>query len=499
MALIVQKQIREYKPPLFPNPVKVDKTEILLLNMPLTVTNTAWTAGAILKSIASSVGRTCSTLDLNMITLHWLQYQLPQNTLQDFFWEGTVTDKGQPWLDTYVAEVINIIKQYDPKILGLSVFSDFSRSSTLLIAQAVRHYLPNIQIIVGGAGVTNGAIRTLPDMSFGQKMFLDGLIDHYIIGDAEKSFREFLNNNLTFPGINQEQWDQLTREEIASLPYPDYSDYNWTLYTERAIGITGSRGCVRKCDFCNYISTWKNFTWRTADNIFEEMLYQKQKYGISHFQFSDSLINGNMSEYRQLITLLAQYNVDHPNDTFRWSSFFILRPTESFGEDLWRLTALSGGLSLAIGLETFDDNTRFKMGKKFTNADIDFCIQMIIKYKIFVIFLLFIGYVSDTQETIDKSLQWLDSHQTVKDHFYLGFNQTMILMPGSWLDQNRSVVNIELLDPTNRQSWINTKTNSTFELREQWFAQVLDRCQKLNYHFSNESDWHKWLENTLLK
>jgi hypothetical protein len=74
----------------------------------------------------------------------------------------------------------------------------------------------------------------------------------------------------------------------------------------------------------------------------------------------------------------------------------------------------------------------------------------------------------------------------------------MILMPGSWLDQNRNVVNIELLDPKNRQSWINTKTGSTFELREQWFARILAHCKKLNYHYSNESDMHKWLEDVLL-
>jgi hypothetical protein len=271
------------------------------------------------------------------------------------------------------------------------------------------------------------------------------------------------------------------------------------LYPNKTIGITGSRGCVRQCKFCDYIATWKNYTWRTADNIFEEMLYQKQQYGVSHFQFSDSLINGNMKEYRRLATLLAEHNSKNPNDLFWWSSFFILRSYEQFNESLWQLTAQSGCKSIAVGIETFDDATRVKMGKNFTNADIDFCIQMAIKHKIDLAFLLFIGYVTDTEDVVRQAMQWLDVHQHVKDKFLLAFQRTMVLAPGSWVDKNRKIINIELLDPTNRQSWINTKTGSTFELREQWFTEILKYCKKLNYYYSNESDMHRWLENNLIK
>ena len=498
MDLTATGSVKEFSPPLFLSPATSTKNEILIVSVPLTVTNSAWAAGAVLKSIAVDVGYTCGTLDLNVITMHWLRRHAHATILEEFFWKGTISNQCQSILDAYVFDVILRVIQQDPKIIGLSLFSDFSRPAATLIAQAVRQYLPHVQIIVGGSGVTNGAIHTLDKISFGQKMFEEGLVDHYIIGDAEHSFREFLKNNLAFPGINQDTWRPLDKADISILPYPDYSDYDWSLYTHKAIGITGSRGCVRKCDFCSFISIWKDYVWRTADNIFEEMLYQKQRYGVSHFQFSDSLINGNMKEYRQLITLLADYNLKNPNDLFWWSSYFILRPNEADREDLWRLTAQSGCKSLAIGLETFDDATRFKMGKNFTNADIDFSIQMAIKYKIELAFLLFVGYVTDTEEIIDNALQWLDSHQDVRHCFFLAFQQTMILMPGSWLDQNRNVVNIELLDPKNRQSWVNTKTGSTFELREQWFAEILAHCKKLNYNFSNESDMHKWLEDVLL-
>ena len=474
------------------------KTDILLLSVPLTVTDTAWAAGAVLKSIAVDAGYSCCTVDLNMLTLNWLKAVPCAMELKDFFWYDKIDQQYQSHLDEYINAVLTIIKQYQPTILGLSVFTDMSRASTLAITKAVRQHLPDIQIIVGGSGVTTGYLYTPNSVCFGEQMKQDNLVDHYILGDAEHSFREFLKTNLQFPGIDNEQWQQLNNNEISNLPYPDYSDYNWNLYKQRAIGITGSRGCVRKCTFCDYIATWKNYTWRLGDNIFEEILYQKQKYGISYFQFSDALINGNMKEYRRLTTLLAEYNQANPNDKIWWDSFFILRPRAQFNDDMWQLTAQSGCKMAIAGIETFNDATRFAMGKKFTNKDIDDAIASSIKFKVPLALLLFVGYVTDTQEIIDEAIEWLDNHQHVKQHFVLLFQKSMILIPGSWVEQNQKIMNIELLDPTNRHKWINTKTGSTFEIREQWFKQILDHANRLEYQVVNDADIHKWLENNLL-
>ena len=485
-------------------PFRVDvpvntKTDILLLSIPLTLTDTAWAAGAVLKAVAVEAGYTCRTVDLNMMTLQWLKHVVQASKIKDFFWYNKIDAQYQSQLDEYVNAVLTIIKQYQPTILGMSVFTDFSRAATMLIAKTVRQHLPHVRIVLGGSGVTNGYLYTPNNKSFGEHMKLDGLADHYILGDAEHSFKEFLKNNLDFPGIDNEQWQQLDNTAISNLSYPDYSDYNWSLYALRAIGITGSRGCVRKCTFCDYITTWKNYTWRTGDNIFEEMLYQKQQYKISYFQFSDSLINGNMKEYRRLTYLLSEYNRANPNDKIWWDSFFILRPKDQFGNDMWQLTAQSGCKMAIAGIESFNDATSFAMGKKFTNKDIDDAIASAIEFQVPLALLLFIGYVTDTQDIIDEAIKWLDEHQHVKQHFTLLFQKSMILIPGSWIEQNQKIMNIELIDPTNRYKWVNTKTGSTFEIREQWFKQVLDHAVNLGYRVVNESDIHKWLENMLLR
>lgn len=472
-------------------------TDILLLNMPLTLTETPWTAGAVLKSVASSAGYSCSTVDVNCKTLQWIKHHPKALGIKNFFWEGIISDEDQPAVDQYIDAILNIIRQYNPKILGLSVFTDMSRSATTSITTKIRQQLPAIKIIIGGHGISNSFDYITGSVCFGEKLKQDGLVDHYILGDAEHSFKEFLSNNLNYPGINQSNWQQLNNQETESVPYPDYTDYDWSLYPQKLLGITGSRGCVRKCTFCDYIANWKKYTWRSGDSIFDEMLHQKQQYSVNNFAFSDSLINGNLKEYENLVTRLSEYNLANPTDQIRWSSYFIFRPTSQFGERLWRLTALSGCTKLVVGIESFNDKTRFAMGKKFTNQDVDDNLALAIKYNIHIGLLCIIGYVSDTQEIIDESLAWLDARQHLKEYFTVSFQQTLMILPGSWLDENRETVKIKLIRPDDWQGWINTETGSTLEIREAWLKQVLDHARSLGYSVIDDGNVHKWLEDLL--
>ena len=486
MALIVKGQIQSYNP------------DILVLSCPLTDTSVPMHAGAILKSVANKAGFSCATVDLNALAVKWLlttsqesntsqENFLDSNTIKSYFWNGTVNHQTQECIDKFTFMVLEIITKYQPKILALSVFTDHSRTATKLISHIVRQHFPHIKIIIGGAGIVNPdaddsfyhPVAQPGQMSFAEKLLQNNQIDFYIQGDAEHAFLEFLKGNSDFMGINQPTWRQLTNDDLVALEYPDYSDYDWSLYGDLTIGITGSRGCVRQCRFCDYIATWKKYTWRTGENIFNEMLYQKQRYNINSFWFSDSLLNGHMEEYRNLITLLADYNAANPDTPFRWGSMLIVKSPKQFDDELWRLTAASGCEWVWLGLETLVEQVRFDMNKKFTNQDLEFCIEKIIKYNIIASLLLFVGYPTETQEHIEQSIQWLKDHQHQSQHFALFFNETMHLSTGSWLDKNKHVYQIKLVDVTNGYTWESPESN--WELRKQRSKLLRDTAESLGY------------------
>jgi len=85
----------------------------------------------------------------------------------------------------------------------------------------------------------------------------------------------------------------------------------------------------------------------------------------------------------------------------------------------------------------------------------------------------------------------------LKEYFTLSFQQTLMILPGSWLDENRETVKIKLIRPDDWQGWINTETGSTLEIREAWLKQVLDHAASLGYSIIDDGNVHKWLEDLL--
>jgi hypothetical protein len=67
--------------------------------------------------------------------------------------------------------VVATIEKINPKILGISVFTDYSRSATTLIAEQVKKQCPHIKILLGGHGISKGQkYGVLDAISFGEKL-----------------------------------------------------------------------------------------------------------------------------------------------------------------------------------------------------------------------------------------------------------------------------------------------------------------------------------------
>lgn len=481
--------------------------DVLLLSVPLTITKQPLMAGAVLKPVAERAGYSCSTVDLNILTINWIDTHPHKHDLLEFFeYDNIINSDVENEIFNFLQSVVAIVCRYDPKILGLSVFTFSSRAATATICKKIREYFPNMQIIIGGAGIAAGTGKT----DFAEQLKKENLIDFYINGDAELSFYEYLVGNQTFSGINSVDWTALTSQDMNKLDYPNYDDYDWSQYPNREIGITGSRGCVRNCQFCDYIERWKKFVWRSADDIFDEMITQQQRYKISNFTFSDSLINGNMKEYRRLVEKLADYNKTcGPDQRISWFSQFIFRSKTQFKEDLWELTALSGAVNLAIGIESFDDGIRAEIGKPFTNEDIDYALDMMQKYNITPYFMFIIGHVNETEKHYIRARRWFDDRLRYKDFVWIGFVGTLIIAPNTYLDRNQEKLGITWIKQVqgadqggkNRWSsstafprnWQNEKTANTPAQRSKWFIGIRDHAIGLGFNVIEEMNAHVML------
>ena len=282
---------------------------------------------ALLKSHVEDAGFSCEVVDLNIKLFRAAQAKNMDHVWyrDDHFFstdwtEPQLSDDFNNFYDEFkyvFDEWIELFRQKNPKYLGLSILSIYSQSVAIKIGQLVKEHLPHIKIIWGGPQIEHG-IDTFVEL---------GYLDHYIFGDAELSLVEFLKGNLDYIGIDDvETINQL--QDLDSMKFPNYDDIDWTEYydpeNELATYITGSRGCVKRCTFCNVYKLWPDFRFRSGENIANEIIYIKERYNRNLFKFTDSLINGSMKAFRNLCQVLAKYKKETDSE-LEWISQWVIR------------------------------------------------------------------------------------------------------------------------------------------------------------------------------
>lgn len=461
--------------------------DVIIASVPWVETDYPLMAPAVLKPVVEKAGFSCLAVDLNSEAQKYIQANC-QNDEQikdvaKYFYEDYCNKHSEQLLLKMFLEIAEKITSFNPKFVGLSALAYPAQKSIKWISYFIKKKNSNIKIIIGGAGVigTNFTGRS----EFVDELMSNNIIDYHIRGDGEHALYELLIGNVDYVGINSLNWKELSREDLSKLPIPDYSDYNFNSFDSNFLGILGSRGCVRACTYCDYIENWKTFSWRTADDIFKEMIHQNKKHGIKIFKFQDALVNGNVKEFNRLTELVSQWNCNNPANTFSWDGFYIFRNLTSTTEKEWDILANSGVTQLSVGVENFNEHIRYSMGKKFSNKSLEFHLEQAQKHKIKILMLMIVGYVNETQQDIDFAKQWLIENVKFRDTVLIMWGSTLGILENTYLLRNEKQLGIKIhaLGP----HWVNESIQSTPKLRAKWSVELHELSQQLGYEIIKTS------------
>jgi hypothetical protein len=436
--------------------------DLLICNVPGTISVTPSAAPAILKAVTVSHGYSAKTIDFNARFYHETKSSIDFEPLTSYFTDRLTNSDIHTKACVLIKNWIDEITDYSPRYIGISVFTYQCRRATELFCAEIRKQLPQTKIILGGQGILDGGIN-------GSRKWIDklqslNLFDFWVKSEGEKSLVKILKNQEALGGVNEFDLSQV--EDLDSIPLPDYSDYDFNLYEDKILPITGSRGCVRSCSFCDIHTHWKKFTFRTGETIADEMIKQSQKYGITKFRFTDSLVNGNLKQYKQFIKILAEYN-SHTDSPIKWTGQFIIRQKSTSDDEMWRLTALSGAYNLAIGIESGSESVRQHIGKEFTNNDIDHAMECMDNYDITCIFLMLVGYPTETEKDFQDSVEMFKRYQHYANKVITNveLGSTLGILPNTPLADNAQELGIKL-DARHENFWTNINNPSlTFKER----------------------------------
>lgn len=435
---------------------------------------------------AAKINYDIADLNLNAIT------KLSRDDWREFqnYVSYSIKECDTKVLENFSEISLEMLPKKNFTVIAISLFTYETLRAANIILPKLRKIFPDSKIIIGGHGVdfadpdNNGEL-------FYKHAIRKNLIDAFIKGEAEESFATFLQNPLDWTNTEEKH----SIQNLDTIPFACYDKIPPQDYLHSGIistYITGSRGCVRNCSFCDVNHIWGKFRFRSAEHIFNEILHHHLNYGTELVEFTDNLINGSLSEFKKLNKLIVDSHQKYPSlKKLKYRGNFICRPKSQFTEQDFELMSLAGGTDLVVGIESFSQSIRYHMGKKFTNEDIDFHLHACGKYGIKNTFLMLVGYPTETAEDHDINKEYLHRYQKYalsKVIKLIRWGYTAGILPGSPLDvKYRHELpiksNTDLSEIYGESWWINASNPTlTYEerLRRRIELHQLSRLLKYN-------------------
>jgi len=402
--------------------------DILICSVPSGIINRPPAAPALLKGCVIKSGFAAKTIDFSLL----LFTDFCGSDYAEYDKINRLFDIDMPWNDNpiiyaWLEKCIEVIKDTQPKFLGISVFSYAQHRCTFLLCKEIKKQLPNLPIILGGYGLSEKYKRSFYNFfhaapmgsieKFGDFMRVQNLSEFIIYGEGEQQLIDVLAGKTSIA-------DPVDLESIPTSNFDDYDLTQYLWHNEPVLTITGSKGCVRKCRFCNVPGKFGKYRQRSGKHIAQEIIDLSQRYNVYKFEFTDSLVNGNLKEFIALIQILADYN-SQSSKPVTWYGQYICRPQNQIPNGMYELIKKSGARHLIIGAESGSDSVLEAMHKKITVKDIFDELDQFEKHDLQCQLLMLVGFYNETWDRFLETLEFIS-----KCHRYVASGTISKIAPG---------------------------------------------------------------------
>jgi len=271
-------------------------------------------------------------------------------------------------------KILFYLSKGDIKYFGSTVMPGPQLKQAIPITKKIREQHPEVKIIWGGYFPSNHSSSVLNS----------GFVDAIINGPGDKAFPALLNAfeyNLAFNSINNlifkegnsivktAKDDLYDLDALPSLPFDKLNDFyplskyfGRTYLGEKTVAYHSSMGCPFTCSFCAvvpiYGARWKG---KTAEGIYKDIKYLKEKYGGSAIEFHDN--NFFVSEKRTV-----EFSRLMLNENIGWWGEGRIDTIDKYKDESLALMKESGCKMIFFGAETGSDSVLKRMNKGGTQS-----------------------------------------------------------------------------------------------------------------------------------
>jgi anaerobic magnesium-protoporphyrin IX monomethyl ester cyclase len=319
------------------------------------------------------------------------------------------------WGVDRLGEMLETEEKFD--YIGFGFLSNYIHSVIEHI-QVCRAVSPDSKIILGANGFT-----PLPAFYLAKTG-----ADYGVSGEAETSLLNLLNvltigqSPEGLPSVSFREGKDIfvsqSREavpDIKDIPWPAYDlfpieryIYYKTLgYKRGRLGfhILTSRGCPYRCNFCTRLE--EGIRARPFEDVFAEMRFLNEKYGISHFLHSDELFMVSPKYVKEFCIAMIDAMDDGTLPRVTWATTGRFNIVDG---DVARVMSEAGCDEILFGLESGDTSVLELMNKKTSEEIIVQGINATKKYGMSVQLPCMFGNIGETPKSIRKTVEILIEH-----------------------------------------------------------------------------------------
>ncbi len=307
---------------------------------------------------------------------------------------------------------------YHPDMVGISVLSSEFGQTLDITAALVKEYDKNCIVIAGGVHPTIEYINVVKNENIdfivrGEGEYVLKALINYILGNGKLP-----ESGLVFKkGGETIIQDQVFIDDISVLPWPDYSLISLNDYINVGprlgplrppeypyMRISVTRGCPFGCSFCQVETiSGRKVRARDPEDVVNELIYYRDKYGIKSIQFDDDNIIANRPFFKKLLTVMIEKKL---NLKFIIGAFAIFLLTD----DILDLMIKAGCQGINVAIESGSKRVIKEIVFKPVDLDrVPMIIKKVIDRGLFVIANFIIGYPGESWDEIRETIRYAEN------------------------------------------------------------------------------------------
>lgn len=305
----------------------------------------------------------------------------------------------------------------------------------ILLAKKIKSENNKVKVLFGGPQATAVAERTLQKYSFvdgiglgeGENTIL-GILDGLEKGDVSqvKGFAYREQGNVVLRYNNE------LIQNLDELPIIDLSQFSDKIV--KSLDLDIGRGCPYSCIFCSTKLFWKRkFRIKSAKRIYDEIIYYKDNYGVTEFNFQHDLFVANRNLVLELCDMIRKNKLD-----IVW---YCSARVDTVDDELLREMQTAGCKAIFFGIESGVEKTQKYIKKNLDISRIEQLPYLLGKYNIEGTLSFIYGFPEETKADIDENLMFIYKlidryhEQVVKEQLNFQLHKLMFL-PNTELTEN---------------------------------------------------------------